>query len=178
VKPRGRGLRRSITFTVNAFRSSVRPSLTTTSAKTPVIGRWPTHGRGVYGEFAYPVDVEKVFDFESLDGCSGERRKTDVRTHEVKGLTQVPSIQEHDSVRMRVRILPHTPRRDCSHEEDGGGVGDPFLAVKVGDRTVHNLDELTVAVRQLTIGQDAPIDVLRDGKPITLTVKPDPRKSS
>jgi S1-C subfamily serine protease len=52
------------------------------------------------------------------------------------------------------------------------------VVVKVGDRTVNSLDELTVAVRQLKIGQDAPIDVLRDGKPITLTVKPDPRKSS
>ena len=48
----------------------------------------------------------------------------------------------------------------------------------MGGRAVNNLDELTVAVRQLTIGQDAPIDVLRDGKRITLTIKPDPRKSS
>jgi S1-C subfamily serine protease len=61
---------------------------------------------------------------------------------------------------------------------DRAGVKENDVIVKVGDRTVHNLDELTVAVRQLTIGQDAPIDVLRDGKPITLTVKPDPRKSS
>jgi S1-C subfamily serine protease len=34
--------------------------------------------------------------------------------------------------------------------------------VKVGDRTVNDIDEFTVAVRQLTVGQDAPIDVLRD----------------
>ena len=61
---------------------------------------------------------------------------------------------------------------------DRAGVKENDVMVKVGDRTVRNLDELTVAVRQLTIGQDAPIDVLRDGKPITLTVKPDPRKSS
>ena len=32
--------------------------------------------------------------------------------------------------------------------------------------------------RQLTIGQDAPVDVLRDGKPMTLTIKPDAKKSS
>ena len=50
--------------------------------------------------------------------------------------------------------------------------------VKVGNRAVNSIDELTVAVRQLQIGQDAPIDVLRDGKPITLTIKPAPRKSS
>jgi S1-C subfamily serine protease len=61
---------------------------------------------------------------------------------------------------------------------DRAGVKENDVIVKVGDRTVHNLDELTVAVRQLTIGKEAPIDVLRDGKPITLTVKPDPRKSS
>ncbi|MDT7792601.1 MAG: hypothetical protein QOD59_2037, partial [Mycobacterium sp.] len=61
---------------------------------------------------------------------------------------------------------------------DRAGIKENDVVVKVGDRTVRNLDELTVAVRQLTIGQDAPIDVLRDGKRITLTVKPDPRKSS
>jgi S1-C subfamily serine protease len=61
---------------------------------------------------------------------------------------------------------------------DRAGVKENDVVLKVGDRTVNNLNELTVAVRQLTIGQDAPIDVLRDGKRITLTVKPDPRKSS
>jgi S1-C subfamily serine protease len=61
---------------------------------------------------------------------------------------------------------------------DRAGLKENDVVIKVGDRTVNNLDELTVAVRQLTIGQDAPIDVLRDGKRITLTVKPDTRKSS
>jgi S1-C subfamily serine protease len=61
---------------------------------------------------------------------------------------------------------------------DRAGIKENDVVVKVGDRTVHSLDELTVAVRQLTVGQDAPIDVLRDGKPITLTIKPDPRKTS
>jgi S1-C subfamily serine protease len=61
---------------------------------------------------------------------------------------------------------------------DRAGIKENDVIIKVGDRTVNNLDQLTVAVRQLTIGQDAPIDVLRDGKRITLTVKPDPRKSS
>jgi PDZ domain len=57
------------------------------------------------------------------------------------------------------------------------GIKENDVVVKVGDRTVNSLDELTVAVRQLKIGQDAPIDVLRDGQRITLTIKPDPRKS-
>jgi len=56
------------------------------------------------------------------------------------------------------------------------GLKENDVVVKVGDRTVNDIDEFTVAVRQLTIGQDAPIDVLRDGRPITLTIKPDARK--
>jgi S1-C subfamily serine protease len=60
---------------------------------------------------------------------------------------------------------------------DRAGVKEKDVVVKVGDRKINSLDELTVAVRQLRIGQDAPIDVLRDGQRITLTVKPEPRKS-
>jgi S1-C subfamily serine protease len=60
---------------------------------------------------------------------------------------------------------------------DRAGMKEKDVVVKVGDRTVNSLDELTVAVRQLKIGQDAPIDVLRDGRRITLTIKPDPRQS-
>jgi S1-C subfamily serine protease len=58
------------------------------------------------------------------------------------------------------------------------GLAEKDIIVKLGDRKVNSLDELTVAVRQLTIGQDAPVDVLRDGKPVTLTIKPDAKKSS
>ena len=61
---------------------------------------------------------------------------------------------------------------------DRAGLKENDIVVKIGDRTVNSLDEVTVAVRQLTIGKDAPIEVLRDGKPITLTIKADPRKSS
>ncbi|HTI78607.1 MAG TPA: trypsin-like peptidase domain-containing protein, partial [Mycobacterium sp.] len=48
---------------------------------------------------------------------------------------------------------------------DRAGLKENDIIVKIGDRTVNSLDEVTVAVRQLTIGKDAPIDVLRDGKP-------------
>jgi S1-C subfamily serine protease len=37
---------------------------------------------------------------------------------------------------------------------------------------VADADEMVVAVRQLKIGQDAPIQVIRDGRPVTLTVNP------
>jgi S1-C subfamily serine protease len=55
-----------------------------------------------------------------------------------------------------------------------GGILENDVIVKVGNRTVADADEFVVAVRQLTIGQDAPIEVVRDGRHVTLTVKPDP----
>src|SRR5262249_62341773 len=54
-----------------------------------------------------------------------------------------------------------------------GGILENDVVVKVGTRTVADADEFVVAVRQLTIGQDAPVEVVRDGRNVTLTVKPD-----
>ncbi len=54
-----------------------------------------------------------------------------------------------------------------------GGVLENDVIVKIGNRKVADADEFVVAVRQLTIGQDAPIEVVRDGRHVTLTVKPD-----
>ena len=55
-----------------------------------------------------------------------------------------------------------------------GGVLENDVIVKIGTRKVADSDEFVVAVRQLTIGQDAPVEVVRDGRHVTLTVKPDP----
>ena len=55
-----------------------------------------------------------------------------------------------------------------------GGILENDVVVKVGNRTVADADEFVVAVRQLTIGQDAPVEVVRDGRHVTLTVKPGP----
>jgi hypothetical protein len=56
---------------------------------------------------------------------------------------------------------------------------DVRLAVTgAGQAGRHGKSETRVTKQdQPQIGQDAPIDVLRDGTRITLTVKPDPRKS-
>jgi S1-C subfamily serine protease len=51
------------------------------------------------------------------------------------------------------------------------------VVVKVGDRKVADADEFVVAVRQLTIGKDAPVEVVREGRHITLTVNPVPDTS-
>jgi S1-C subfamily serine protease len=69
------------------------------------------------------------------------------------------------------KVNPNSPAQRA-------GLAEKDVIVKVGDRKVNSLDELTVAVRQLKIGQDSPIDVLRDGKTVTLTIRPDPKKSS
>jgi len=55
-----------------------------------------------------------------------------------------------------------------------GGILENDVIVKVGTRKVADSDEFVVAVRQLSIGQDSPIEVVRDGRNVTLTVKPDP----
>jgi S1-C subfamily serine protease len=43
---------------------------------------------------------------------------------------------------------------------------------------VADADEFVVAVRQLAIGQDAPIEVIREGRKVTVTVNPAPDKPS
>ncbi len=58
-----------------------------------------------------------------------------------------------------------------------GGILENDVIVKVGSRHVADSDEFVVAVRLLTIGQDAPIEVVREGRHVTLTVKPDPDTS-
>jgi S1-C subfamily serine protease len=55
-----------------------------------------------------------------------------------------------------------------------GGILENDVVVKVGNRNVADADEFVVAVRQLTIGKDAPIEVVRDGRHVTLTVNPTP----
>lgn len=59
-----------------------------------------------------------------------------------------------------------------------GGILENDVIVKIGNRKVADSDEAVVATRQLVIGQDAPIEVVRDGRHVTLTVKPDPDTSS
>ena len=52
------------------------------------------------------------------------------------------------------------------------GILENDVVVKVGDRTVADADEFVVAVRQLKIGEPAPIEVVREGRNVTLTVTP------
>lgn len=59
---------------------------------------------------------------------------------------------------------------------DKAGIKENDVVVKVGGRSVADADEFVVAVRQLPIGQDSPIEVMREGRKVTLTVNPAPDK--
>ncbi|ORV41674.1 S1C family serine protease [Mycolicibacterium doricum] len=52
------------------------------------------------------------------------------------------------------------------------GIKDGDVIVKIGDREVGDLDGFVVAVRQLQIGKGTPVEIVREGKPMTLTVEP------
>ncbi|MGE2730268.1 serine protease HtrA [Mycolicibacterium vaccae] len=58
------------------------------------------------------------------------------------------------------------------------GILENDVVVKVGDRNVADADEFVVAVRQLKIGEPAPIEVVRDGRRVTLMVTPNPDNST
>lgn len=54
-----------------------------------------------------------------------------------------------------------------------GGMLENDVITKVGNRSVADTYECIVAVRLLPIGQPAPVEVIRDGRPVTLTVAPE-----
>jgi len=59
---------------------------------------------------------------------------------------------------------------------DKAGIKENDVVVKVGNRKVADADEFVVAVRQLPIGQDSPIEVMREGRKVVVTVNPTPDK--
>ena len=69
-------------------------------------------------------------------------------------------------------------QREGGQPGEKAGILENDVVVKVGDRTVADADEFVVAVRQLKIGQDAPIEVMRDGRPVVLIVNPGPDNST
>lgn len=91
-------------------------------------------------------------------------------THPTIGVTAEPLNDSGSGGARLTKVNPGGPA-------DRAGLKEKDVVVKLGDRTVNSLDELTVAVRQTTIGQDVPIVVLRDGQRVTLTINPEPRKT-
>jgi serine protease Do len=66
-------------------------------------------------------------------------------------------------------VFPNTPAADAKLKEDD-------VITKFGGQTVHNSRELPEFVEQAPLNSSQPLEVIRDGKPITLsvTVKPMP----
>ena len=68
-----------------------------------------------------------------------------------------------------------TDGAEVQNVQDGGpaahaGIQEGDVIVKVGDRTVGSADELTVAVQEHAVGDTVPVELLRDGKRMTVQV--------
>ena len=50
------------------------------------------------------------------------------------------------------------------------GIVEGDVIVKVGDRPIGGADELVVAVRERQPGETVPVELVRDGRPLTLSV--------
>lgn len=61
--------------------------------------------------------------------------------------------------------------RDGSAAERGG-LREGDIVTKLGERKVRSSDELVVAVRRAGADRDVPVDVIRDGARIELTIRP------
>ena len=54
------------------------------------------------------------------------------------------------------------------------GILENDVVVRVADRKVADADEMVVAVRKLKVGEEAEIEVVRDGRDVVLRVTPQP----
>ena len=112
--------------------------------------------------FAIPVnEVRHVVETLMRDGRI---------THATVGLT-AQSVSDTAASGARVtKVVPGGPAARA-------GLLEGDVVVKVGDRAIAGVDEFVVAVRQLKVGRDASIEVIREGKPVTLTINPEADKS-
>lgn len=108
--------------------------------------------------FAIPVnEVRHVVETLMRDGKI---------THPTVGLT---AQSESDTAASGARVTKVVPGSPAAR----AGILEKDVVVKVGDREIAGIDEFIVAVRQLEVGRDAPIEVIREGKHVTLTINPD-----
>jgi S1-C subfamily serine protease len=113
--------------------------------------------------FAIPVNEMKVVaDTLIRDGKI---------SHPTLGLTARNVSDEVASGAQVANVMVNSPA-------ERAGILENDVIVKVGGRSVADGDEMVVAVRQLKIGQPAPIEVIRDGRNLVLTITPDPDNPS
>jgi S1-C subfamily serine protease len=107
--------------------------------------------------FAIPVnEMKHVVETLMRDG---------VISHPTLGLS-AQSVSDTAAAGAKVtEVKPHEPA-------DRAGIKDGDVVVKIGDHQIGDLDAFVVAVRQLRVGKSTPIEVLREGKSMTLNVEP------
>jgi S1-C subfamily serine protease len=123
-----------------------------------------TAGRedGVLLNFAIPInEVRAVADTLIRDGKI---------VHPMLGLTARSVSNAMATGAQVANVIEGSPA-------DKAGILENDVIVKIGNRPVADGDEYVVAVRQLQIGQDAPVEVVRDGRHLVLTVNPAPDKN-
>jgi S1-C subfamily serine protease len=107
--------------------------------------------------FAIPVnEVRHVVETLMRDGKI---------THPTVGLT---AQSESDTAASGARVTKVVPGGPAAR----AGLLEGDVVVKVGDRAIAGVDEFVVAIRQLEVGRDATVEVIREGKPVTLTINP------
>jgi S1-C subfamily serine protease len=118
-----------------------------------------TAGRedGVLLNFAIPVnEVRNVAEALIKDGHI---------SHATLGVNAESVSNSGASGARIVKVIPGSPAA-------AAGLKEQDVVIRVGNRPVADINEFVVALRQLKIGQDAPVEVLRDGRHVVLTVKP------
>ncbi|ART68722.1 serine protease [Mycobacterium dioxanotrophicus] len=107
--------------------------------------------------FAIPVnEVKRVAEKLIQDGKI---------VHPALGLT---AVSVSNSVASGAKVSDVSPGSPA----EKAGILENDVVVKIGDRKVADGDEFVVAVRQLNVGQEVPIEVVREGRPLTLMITP------
>jgi S1-C subfamily serine protease len=111
--------------------------------------------------FAIPVnEVRRVVQSLIRDGKIA---------HPSLGL-EVESVDDTGSGARVMRLVSGAPA-------ERAGLREGDIVVKLDNKPVTGVDEFVVAARQLQVGRDVPIEVIREGKNLTLTINPEPAKS-
>jgi len=90
--------------------------------------------------------------------------------HPTIGVNAVTATNSVASGAQITKVLP-------GHPAEAAGLLVNDVVVRVGDRKVTGVEDFKVGLRQLAIGKGAPIEVLREGRHVVLTITPEPDKT-
>jgi S1-C subfamily serine protease len=105
--------------------------------------------------FAIPIDDARVI--------AGELIRTGAVTHAEIGIN-ARSVTDGTTDGAQVQNVQQGGAASAA------GIVEGDVIVKVGDRTIAGADELVVAVRDHNPGDTVPVEIIRDGRPLTVSV--------